>query len=53
MSFADKIKDKAAEEIVADNIFNKTSNTHDEYRTINKTNELEKEITRIKLDTKT
>ena len=37
-------------EIVADNTFNKTSNTYDEYLTINRTNELKREISRTKLD---
>ena len=47
---ADKIKDMADAEIVADNTFNKTSNTYDEYLTINRTNELKREISRTKLD---
>ena len=50
ISFADKIEDMADVEIVADNTYNKASNTYDEYLTINRTSELKREITRSKLD---
>jgi hypothetical protein len=41
ISFADKTEDMAAAETVAENIFNETSNSYDEFLNINRTDELE------------